>query len=142
MPNYILLYNAGMKSWDAIVIGGGIIGLSLSIELRKAGAKVLVVERGAPGREASPAAGGMLVDCSLETPAALQPLATASARLYPEFAHELQVESGMSVDLRDFGTIVFPSSPEAERSLQDAGLPPVQLAALEPSLAGDDHPAF
>lgn len=50
----------------------------------------------------------MLVDCSLETAAALQPLATASARLYPEFAHEIEVESGMKVDLRDFGTIVIP----------------------------------
>ena len=47
-----------MKSWDVIVIGGGIIGLSLSIELRKKGARVLVVERGEPGREASYAAGG------------------------------------------------------------------------------------
>ena len=72
-----------MKNWDVIVIGGGIIGLSLSIELRKKGARVLVVERGEPGREASYAAGGMLVDCLFETPAALQPLATASARMYP-----------------------------------------------------------
>ena len=99
-----------MKNWDVIVIGGGIIGLSLSIELRKSGAGVLVVERGEPGREASHAAGGMLVDCPLETPAALQPLATASARMYPEFAHELEIESGMKVDLRDQGTILFPSA--------------------------------
>ena len=105
-----------MKNWDVIVIGGGIIGLSLSIELRRSGASVLVVERGEPGREASHAAGGMLVDCSAETPAALQPLATASARMYPEFAHELQVESGMNVDLRDQGTILFPSDAHTWRT--------------------------
>ncbi len=52
----------------------------------------------------------MLVDCLFETPAALQPLATASARMYPEFVHELQIESGINVDLRDQGTILFPSS--------------------------------
>ena len=75
-----------------IIIGGGIIGLSLAIALRKRGATVLVVERGEPGREASYAAGGMLVDCPLETPPVLQALATASARLYPEFAHELELE--------------------------------------------------
>ncbi|MGO9087123.1 MAG: glycine oxidase ThiO [Candidatus Sulfotelmatobacter sp.] len=96
-----------MKTWDVIIVGGGVIGLSLSIALRKRGAKVLVVERGEPGREASHAAGGMLVDCPLETPPALQELATASARMYPEFAHELEVESGMRVDLRDQGTILF-----------------------------------
>ncbi len=101
-----LFYNAQVKTWDVIIIGGGIIGLSLSIALRKRGASVLVVERGEPGREASHAAGGMLVDCPLETPAVLQPLATASARLYPEFAYELEVESGMKVDLRDQGTIL------------------------------------
>lgn len=94
-----------MKSWDVIIVGGGIIGLSLSIVLRKRGAKVLIVERGEPGREASSAAGGMLVDCPLETPAVLQELASASARIYPEFAHEIEMESGMKVDLRDHGTI-------------------------------------
>ena len=72
-------YNSLVKTWDVIVIGGGIIGLSLAISLRKKGASVLMVERGEPGREASHAAGGMLVDCSAETPAALQPLASASA---------------------------------------------------------------
>ncbi len=107
-----------MKTWDVIVIGGGIIGLSLSISLRKRGATVLVVERGEPGREASHAAGGMLVDCPLETPAALQPLATASARLYPEFAYELELGSEMKVDLRDQGTILFPSREHAARDFE------------------------
>src|ERR1700740_888182 len=73
---------AGVKTWDVIIVGGGIIGLSLAIALRKRGATVLVVERGEPGREASHAAGGMLVDCQLETTAVLQSLAIASARLY------------------------------------------------------------
>lgn len=81
--------------------------MSLSIALRKRGASVLVVERGEPGREASRAAGGMLVDCPLETPVPLQALATASAAMYPEFAHELELESGMKVDLRDKGTLLF-----------------------------------
>src|SRR5258708_8004804 len=97
-----------MKNWDVIVIGGGIIGLSLSIELRKKGASVLIVERGEPGREASSAAGGMLVDCSLETHVALQSLATASARLYPEFVHPIETESDMKGHLRDQGPIIFP----------------------------------
>ena len=126
-----------MKTWDVIIIGGGIIGLSLAIALRKRGATVLVVERGEPGREASHAAGGMLVDCPLETPAALQPLATASAKMYPEFAYELELESGMKVDLRNRGTIMFPSP---EHALLDADflashslLAP--LHQIEPALA-------
>ena len=142
----MVLYNAEVKSWDVIVIGGGIIGLSLSIELRKKGASVLVVERGEPGREASHAAGGMLVDCLFETPSALQPLATASASMYPEFVHELQIESGMKVDLRDQGTIVVPAPEHVdEPRFTVAGLAkllPASLAELEPALADFNRPAF
>jgi glycine oxidase len=139
-----LFYNAGVKTWDVIIIGGGIIGLSLAIALRKRGATVLVVERGEPGREASHAAGGMLVDCPLETPAALQPLAVASARMYPEFAHELHVESGVNVDMRDQGTILFPPPQHVHErpGFTLSSLLPASLAELEPPLAASDRPAF
>ncbi len=131
-----------MKSWDVIVIGGGIIGLSLSIALRKRGATVLVVERGEPGREASHAAGGMLVDCPLETPPLLQPLASTSARMYPEFAHELEVESGIKVDLRDQGTILFLSPQHAERdaAFVASHALPGTLTELEAALVGRQSP--
>jgi glycine oxidase len=131
-----------VKNWDVIIIGGGIIGLSLSIELRRKGASVLLVERSEPGREASHAAGGMLVDSLFETPAVLQPLATASARMYPEFAHELEVESGMKVDLRDQGTILFPSTEHLSHPSQQAATLPAPLAELEPALADNHLPAF
>ena len=122
-----------MDTWDVVIIGGGIIGLSLAIALRRRGATVLVVERGEPGREASHAAGGMLVDCPLETPLALQALATASARMYPEFARELEIESGQKVDLRDIGTILFPSSEHLPKA-EGAGLLCAKLSDLEPVL--------
>jgi glycine oxidase len=130
-----------VKTWDVIIIGGGIIGVSLAIALRKRGATVLVVERGEPGREASHAAGGMLVDCPLETAPALQPLATASARIYPEFVYELEVESGMKVDLREFGTIVFLSEERAEKRALSV-LQPAVVNELEPELATDNRAAF
>jgi len=129
-----------VKTWDVIIVGGGIIGVSLAIELRKRGASVVVVERGEPGREASHAAGGMLVDCPLETAPALQQLATASARTYPEFAHELEAESGMKVDLRDAGTILFLSKEHlgnpalTSPQLRPAAISLAELEHLEPAL--------
>ena len=125
-----------MRTWDVIIIGGGIIGLSLAIALRKRGVTVLVVERAEPGREASHAAAGMLADFPLETPPVLQTLATASARMYPEFVHELQDESGTNVDVRDQGTIFF-ATPEHLRErpclITDCPLP-APLDELEPAL--------
>lgn len=126
-------YNTSVKTWDVIIIGAGIIGLSLAISLRKQGLRVLVVERGEPGREASSAAAGMLVGSGTELPSALQTLAAESARMYPEFAHEIEDESGMKVDLREQGTIVL-STAENLRSGAER-LSAEKLLALEPELA-------
>jgi glycine oxidase len=103
-----------VKHWDAIVIGAGIIGLSLAIELNKRGLRVLVVEKGEPGREASWAAGGMLAP--FDVPQALRELATASARMYPEFVHELEDESGIRIDFRGKGALIFSAPSLKERT--------------------------
>ena len=121
-----------MKTWDVIIVGGGIIGLSLAISLRKQRLRVLVVERGEPGREASYAAAGMLAPGG-ETPAALRNLARESARLYPEFVDELQDESGIKVDFREHGTIFLSTTAEPLEGSEI--LSPDKLHSLEPTLA-------
>ena len=77
-----------MKSWDVIIAGAGIIGVSLALELRQRGATVLVLDRGEPGGEASSAAAGMLAPADPETPEALRPLAMESARMFPAFVQK------------------------------------------------------
>ena len=121
-----------MKTWDVIIIGAGIIGLSLAISLRKQGLRVLVVERGEPGREASYAAAGMLAPAGLEIPPALRRLAEASANLYPEFVHEMEDESGMKVDFQEHGTIILSSDSKFPEFAQALSLD--ELAALEPGV--------
>ena len=125
-----------MKNWDAIVVGAGIIGLSVAIELDKQGLRVLVVEKGEPGHEASWAAGGMLCDFPDETAPGLRELATASARMYPEFVHELEDESGLKIDLRSVGTLVLSRVEAGVRSVS-AGQSPAttQAHALPEPLA-------
>jgi glycine oxidase len=138
-----------VKSWDAIVVGAGIVGLSLAIELNKQGLRVLVVEKGEPGREASWAAGGMLADFPLETPLGLRELATASARMYPEFVRELEDESGLKIDLRSAGTLVLsrvekglcPVSAGQGPATTPAYALPEPLAELEPALRAPDAAA-
>ena len=99
---------------------------------------VLVVEKGEPGREASWAAGGMLADFGLEIPSPLQALATASARMYPEFVHELEDESGVKIDLRAEGTLLFLDSSE-DCALQESHRLPASLEKLEPALRLSSH---
>jgi glycine oxidase len=130
----ILFYNAGVKTWDVIVVGGGVIGLSLAREIRKTGRSVLVLERGEPGHEASFAAGGMLADCGTETPRELQDLASTSARMYPEFVHEVQDESGIDVDLRAQGTITFDGLQYSCLNPSSVGLTARELKVNEPDL--------
>ena len=125
-------YNARVKSWDIIVIGGGIIGLSLAISLRKQGLRVLVVERGEPGGEASSAAAGMLVGSGSELPPVLKILAAESANLYPEFVHELQDESGLKVDLREQGAILLSASGDFPSGVEM--LSTDRLHSLDPDL--------
>jgi glycine oxidase len=71
----------------------------------------------------------------LEIPAALRVLAKESARIYPEFVHELEDESGLRVDLRDQGTILI--SQNGSGLFPDAAerISPEQMFALEPGLA-------
>jgi glycine oxidase len=131
-----------VKTWDVIIVGGGIIGLSLARQLRKEDRSVLVVERGEPGGEASHAAAGMLADCGDEIPTVLQPLASASARLYPEFAREVEDESGAKVDLRNDGTILLTASAEAPPNALSVPLSKRELSEREPYLASGHSHAF
>lgn len=122
-----------MKCWDVVVVGGGIIGLSLALALKRHGAQVLLVERSQPGREASHAAAGMLVAAGDEMPAVLRPLGMASARLYPEFVHLLEDESAMHVDLRSDGVILAAGNEPPPGAAQP--LTAEQAAKIEPALA-------
>lgn len=117
-----------------VIAGGGIVGVSLARELRKHGASVLIVERGEPGREASHAAAGMLAWCDPMLPEALSKLARASAGLYPEFVHEIEDESGMRVDLRSDGHIVYFEHPPEKEPTEWRRLAPDEIARLEPRL--------
>ena len=85
---------------DAILAGGGIIGLALALELLRRGLSVTVVERQQAMSSASWAAGGMLAVEDPQNPPALMPLCELSRALYPAFLEQMESLSGQSVPLR------------------------------------------
>jgi glycine oxidase len=116
------------------IAGGGIIGLSAALELAAAGRQVTVFERGCAMAESSWAAAGMLAAGDPENPAALQPLADLSARLYPQFLADVERLSGEHVPIRTTRAIQGARRlPEGHRELNAA-----ELAASAPGLEAGD----
>jgi glycine oxidase len=123
-----------VQTSDVVIVGGGVIGLSLALELRRAGMSVTVLDKHQPGREASWAAGGMIAHCEAGPHPLFRLLATTSAQMYPSFVHALQDESGADVDLRSYGTIRFLDDERHELAQEGNPLSAESLRELEPEL--------
>src|SRR5215471_1207800 len=128
-----------VKTWDVIISGAGIIGVSLAMELCERGAEVLVLDRTEPGKEASSAAAGMLSGADPETHVPLWPLTRRSAELYPQFVEKLERLSGTKVDFRRGAIALFPTGTETPP--EHAVLPSSELKKLEPALRAGDYSA-
>ncbi len=107
------------QSYDAAIIGGGVIGCSIAWRLAQAGMRVAVIERGEIGREASWAAGGMLAPLAEADKAdSFFELAVASRAMYVDFADELREASGVDIEYRTEGTLYLALNDEDEAELE------------------------
>jgi glycine oxidase len=107
-----------VEQFDAVIIGGGVIGCSIAWRLRQAGMRAAVLERGEIGCEASQAAGGMLVPLAeADREDDFFHLAVASRAMYREFSDELKLASGIDVEYRADGTLYLVLTDEDEEEL-------------------------
>jgi glycine oxidase len=92
---------------DVIVIGAGIIGLSIARALAKRGVRGRGLEAGEPGQGASTAAAGMLAPQyeAAGGSAALLQLCLKSHEMHPKLCAELLEESGIDPQYSDRGTV-------------------------------------
>ena len=105
---------------DAVVVGGGVIGLGIAWRAALAGMAVTVVDE-APGRGASWAAAGMLAPVTEvhygERP--LLALNLAAAARWPTFAAEVEEASGLQVGYRPGGTLAVARDADDNAALED-----------------------
>lgn len=99
----------------ALIVGGGLIGLLTARELRARGFDVTVVERGACGREASWAGGGILSPLHpWRFPDAVTALAAHSQAAWPGLAENLCGRTGIDPEYRPGGMIVIDADDPGE----------------------------
>jgi glycine oxidase len=92
--------------YDAIIAGGGIIGASIAWRLARDNLRVLLLDAGKIGAEASSAAAGMLAPGGeFDQPSPLLDFALSSLAKYDEFVDTVQIDSGLPVELRHTGAL-------------------------------------
>lgn len=91
---------------EVAIVGGGIIGCALAYELAKAGASVAVFEQERVGGQARIAAAGILGSgVEGDNRDTFANLAARSARLYPDFAAEIEAATGLDATYTQSGAI-------------------------------------
>ncbi|MEX2138575.1 MAG: glycine oxidase ThiO [Pirellulales bacterium] len=88
---------------DCLVIGAGVIGLSIAYELSGHGLRVRVIDRQRPAAEASWAGAGILPPPPATPQTPLEQLAALSVRLHSEWARQLRNETGIDNEYRRCG---------------------------------------
>jgi glycine oxidase len=138
------------SSPDVLVIGGGIVGLTVAWRAAERGLSVSLLERDVTGRGASQVATGMLAPVSEvefgKGGRRLLALGLRSAAMWPAFAAQLQDVAGMSVELRQTGVLFVARDEDEARELErqialrdSLGL---RSRRLRPSQARESEPAL
>ena len=135
---------------DFLIIGGGVIGLSLAYQLAGDGHRVRVIDRTEPGHEASWAGAGILPPANRSSSSdPLDQLTTLSHRLHAQWTRDLKESTGIDNGYRRCGALYIARS-QAEQELLKAAaeiwrsqqvaceeLNNAGLAEVEPALAAE-----
>ncbi|MCP3028563.1 glycine oxidase ThiO [Halobacillus sp. A5] len=106
------------KVYDVLIIGGGIIGHSISFFLNKCGVHTVVVDKQASGNKATQAAAGMLgVHTENEKTGAYHKFCEKSRDLYGGLHKELREITSIDIELSKFGMAEVAVHPDEKKRL-------------------------
>ncbi len=103
-----------------LIVGAGVIGLSIAWELAGLGYSVVVADRSQPGSGATRAAGGMLgltAEVKFDEQDMLE-LEKQSLLMFPEYVAALKKDSGINPDYRSKATLVLARDRDDAEALQ------------------------
>jgi glycine oxidase len=104
---------------DCLIIGGGVVGLSLAYELARRGRSVRVVDRQMPGRESSWAGAGIFPPAPTRPDASpLDKLSAFSLRLHADWAARLRDETEIDNGYRRCGGLYLADTDALVRELR------------------------
>ncbi len=115
----VMEHGDALRSSEVLVVGGGIIGLSIARQLAVRGVNVILLEQTRVGSGASHAAAGMLAaQVETEEDGPFFDLQIASRSLWQEWADILPEESGIELGYRKEGIYRIAETPQEAEKLQ------------------------
>jgi glycine oxidase len=132
---------------ETVIVGGGVIGLSIAYALAREGLRPTLLDRRELGREASWAGAGLIppaAERALEHP--LVALRSYSARLFPTWSAALNEETGIDSGYRRTGGVDVAWTEREEQAIRTAAgqwraqgiayerLTPIDVPRVEPAL--------
>src|SRR4051794_32192826 len=126
-------------TYDVVVAGGGVIGMSIAWRAASAGMRVAVVDD-APGTGSTYAAAGMLAAVTEASygEEALLALCRTSLAAYPSYVADVEAASGLGVGLRTAGTLLVGFDDDDMRAIAELHAFQVELGLESRRLTARD----
>lgn len=131
------------RTTDVLIMGGGIIGLAIALELRQQGAEVTVISRDFQAAASHAAAGMLAPHAEGLQPGPMLDLCRRSLALYPDWCQKLETLTGKlsgywpsGILSPTFGPDRPPCAPDAPADWLEAEAIPQYQAGLSPAVTG------
>jgi D-amino-acid dehydrogenase len=113
-------YRKGHHMYDAIVVGGGIVGMSTAYHLVSGGARTLLIDRADRGRATDAGAGILSPETNSRDPETWFDFAVEAVAYYPSLVQRLQADQGGDTGYAQCGQMIVAVSEDEHEAFERA----------------------